>query len=499
MKEKTGCVYLVGAGCGDAGLITVCGQELLRHCDTVVYDSLISPELLGLLKPEAERIYMGKRQGRHSASQEEICAQLIAKAREGKCVVRLKGGDPFVFGRGGEELMALINAGIPCEEIPGITSAIAIPAAAGIPVTHRGLSRGVHIVAVHTADTADGLPEDFDDLARLKGTLVLLMGLSRLELISARLISAGMDSCTPAAVISGGNSPNPATVRGTLGDIASITRAADVRSPAVIVVGKVAELELTASISRPLSGIRIGVTGTDNLTGKLSAKLRELGAYVFTAQRSVVEELACDIERLLDGRTRWLVFTSSNGVRVFFSRLKNLNIDIRRLSACKFAVIGSATAKTLGQYGICADICPQVFTSEALGAELIKSVPPGEPIALLRSRLGSEPLLSALVSAGLSAEDIPLYTVNPVRSGFEERLSEVKSADYLVFGSSGGVGAFFEEFGDIPDGPLCVCIGDVTASSLKKMTTRSFITASRFTSEGIAEAILCHHSENGSK
>lgn len=240
----TGTVYLVGAGCGAADLITVRGLKLLQSCGAAVYDDLIAPELLNEVPANAERIYMGKREGRHSASQEVICAKLVELAREGKNVVRLKGGDPFVFGRGGEEALALQAAGVPFEVVPGVTSPIAIPALAGIPVTHRGVSQSFHVVTAHTADTPDGLPEYFDDLAHLPGTLVFLMGLSRLEIIARRLMEAGKPSGTPVSVVSGGNTPHPATVRGTLEDITIKVRAAGVQPPAVIVVGDVAALEL---------------------------------------------------------------------------------------------------------------------------------------------------------------------------------------------------------------------------------------------------------------
>lgn len=246
VNAKPGTVYLVGAGCGEADLITVRGLRLLESCDTVVYDDLIAPDLLDAAPQGAERICMGKREGRHSATQAEICALLIERARRGRAVVRLKGGDPFLFGRGGEEALALRAAGVPFEVVPGITSAIAVPALAGIPVTHRGLSRSVHIVTAHTADTPDGLPPELDRLAGLSGTLVFLMGLSRLEKITARLLAAGKPANTPAAVLSGGNSPHPAAIRGTLEDIAAKTRAAGVLPPAVILVGDVAALELTA-------------------------------------------------------------------------------------------------------------------------------------------------------------------------------------------------------------------------------------------------------------
>lgn len=237
-----GKVYLVGAGCGAADLITVRGLRLLERCGAVVYDDLLSLELLDAAPESAERIYVGKRRGRHSMAQADINALLIAKAREGKTVVRLKGGDPFVFGRGGEEALALQAAGIQWEYVPGVTSAVAVPGAAGIPVTHRGVSRSIHVVTAHTADSPDGLPSGLEELARLEGTLVFLMGLSRLEEIARRLMAAGLSPETPAAVISGKNAPR--AVRGTLGDLAERVRKAGLEAPAVIVAGGTAGMDL---------------------------------------------------------------------------------------------------------------------------------------------------------------------------------------------------------------------------------------------------------------
>ena len=243
-ETVTGSVALVGAGCGKADLITVRGLRLLQRCQAVVYDDLIDPALLDAAPETAQRIYMGKRSGAHSASQSEINEKLIELARSGLRAVRLKGGDPYVFGRGGEEMLALKAAGISCREVPGITSAIGIPAEAGIPVTHRGLSRSLHIVTAHTADTPDGLPADFDALAQLKGTLVFLMGLRQLPKIVARLMAAGKRGDTPAAVLSGGNAPEPAQVRAPLAQLEQAVKEAQVTSPAIILVGEVAELEL---------------------------------------------------------------------------------------------------------------------------------------------------------------------------------------------------------------------------------------------------------------
>jgi len=242
-----GKVYLVGAGCGAADLITLRGLRLLERCDVVVYDDLLARELLDAAPERAERVYAGKRRGHHSMAQPELNALLIAKAREGKTVVRLKGGDPFVFGRGGEEALALQAAGIEWEYVPGVTSAVAVPGGAGIPVTHRGISRSFHVVTAHTADTPDGLPEDLEALACLpEGTLVFLMGLSRLEALARRLTEAGLSPGTPAAVISGENAPRPMAVRGTLEDIAGRVREAGLEPPAVIVVGGTAGMDLNA-------------------------------------------------------------------------------------------------------------------------------------------------------------------------------------------------------------------------------------------------------------
>ncbi|MGM9537780.1 MAG: siroheme synthase CysG [Candidatus Onthomonas sp.] len=239
-----GSVALVGAGCGKADLITLRGLRLLQQCQAVVYDDLIDPALLDAVPESARKIYMGKRSGAHSAPQEEINRTLIALAREGLQVVRLKGGDPYLFGRGGEEMLALKAAGIPCREVPGVPSAIGIPAEYGIPVTHRGMSQGLHIVTGHTAGTPDGLPTDFDRLATLSGTLVFLMGLQQLPRIVSRLIAAGKPGDTPAAVLSGGNAPHPTQVRAPLCELAAAASAADVTAPAIILVGNVAALDL---------------------------------------------------------------------------------------------------------------------------------------------------------------------------------------------------------------------------------------------------------------
>jgi uroporphyrinogen III methyltransferase/synthase len=417
---------------------------------------------------------------------------LVEKARAGSTVVRLKGGDPFVFGRGGEEIQALQAAGIPYEEVPGISSAIAIPATAGIPVTHRGISRSLHIITGHTA-AADGLPEDFAHLAALHGTLVFLMGLSHLEQITDGLLRAGKAAETPAAVVSGGNAAHPSTVRGTLGSLAERTRQAGVRPPAVIVVGEVAALDFSATLERPLQNIRIGLTGTSAVTSKLKEALREQGADVRLVQESMVEELPISEELSgICGEANWLVFTSSNGVRSFFRRLREQRVDLRCLYGCKFAAIGASTGKLLEQYGICPDLCPETYTSEALARTLLEQVGPEETVVLLRSQRGADILPRMLGEHGIPVRDIPLYTLRSELRTVEAGRALLDTLDYLTFSSASGVELFFSAHGAIPERTVCVCIGEVTAKALARRYDRPFLMADTISAEGIVRAILRH-------
>lgn len=481
--QAMGRVALVGAGCGKADLITLRGLRLLRQCQAVVYDDLIDPALLDAVPESAKRLYMGKRSGAHAASQSEINQKLIELARSGLRVVRLKGGDPYLFGRGGEEMLALKAAGIPCQEVPGIPSAIGIPAEAGIPVTHRGMSRGVHIVTGHTADTPDGLPGDFDVLAKLSGTLVFLMGLRQLPVICARLMAAGKDGATPAAVISGGNAPNPKLVRAPLSELEQAASAAGVTSPAVILVGAAAGMDLSPA---PLKGLTVGVTGTAEVAEKQLNALRALGAEAVWAARFDLKPLpiAQNLQALME-RPGWLVFTSANGVRVFFRQLVQKQIDPLSLKKQKFAVIGAATGAALAQHGVQADLCPRTFTSEALAAELIFAAKPGEPIVLLRSAMASPTLPEMLQKAGLAAEDIPIYDV-------EDSACETlpPKLHYLTFSSAGGVRLFLARYSAIPAETRCVCIGGVTAQALPQESANPILIAEETSAAGIVERIL---------
>ena len=483
MMERCGKVYLVGAGCGKADLITVRGRELLTRCDTVVYDDLIDRELLSFAPAEAARIYMGKRQGCHSASQEEICALLVEEARRGHTVVRLKGGDPFVFGRGGEEILALMESGISCEVVPGISSAIAIPGEAGIPVTHRGVSRSFHVITAHTAHREDGLPEDLEKLAQLSGTLVFLMGLRQLPKLAKGLMEAGMSPHCPAAVVSGGSAPEKAAVRGTLADIAEKAKA--VLPPAVIVVGETAAMDLRAP--QPLSGIRVGIIGTDAVQKKLRSRLAEQGAEVFSALRMEVKPQPTTFDfTVLDRTASWVVFTSANGVACFFRELKVRKMDLRGLSKCRFAVIGPGTGEALEQHGFHWDLCPEIYTTAALAEALIKTGEKGAPVFLMRSAQGN-PLLYERLKEHFGVEEVALYDVEP---GVLSEGALLEKADYLVFASAGGVELFGDVYGRIPEKGKCVCIGELTARALCDVPSERILIAEQALTESLVHAIL---------
>lgn len=481
----SGSVALVGAGCGRADLITVRGLRLLQQCQAVVYDDLIDPALLNAAPESAIRLYMGKRSGIHAASQTEINQKLIGLARSGLRVVRLKGGDPYLFGRGGEEILALKEAGIPCQEVPGIPSAIGIAAEAGIPVTHRGISRSLHIITAHTADTPDGLPADFDTLAKLSGTLVFLMGLERLPVIATRLAAAGKDKNTPSAVISGGNAPNPVQVRAPLSQLAQAAKNAHVSAPAIILIGDVAAMDLSAPSCR-LRGLRIGITGTQEIAKKQMNALQALGAEAVWVLRFGIRELPLKTDlRMLTEQSCWMVFTSANGVRTFFRQLAQKNICPHSLRTQKFAVIGAATGAALMQYGIHADLCPDCFTSEALAVELTAAAKREEPILLLRSETASPVLPEMLRKAGFAVKDIPIYSLES-----DACVNPLPKLDYLTFSSAGGVKLFAEKYGAIPAGPRCICIGSVTAQTLSQYTDDPFLTSVEISAEGIVETIL---------
>lgn len=495
MKE-TGVVYLVGAGPGDPDLITKKGIKRLETCDAVVYDSLSSDLLLDVVPSHCQKIYAGKRAGVLSMKQEEINQLLIKLAKEGLLVVRLKGGDPFVFGRGGEEIQALKNAGIPYEVVSGVTSAVAALASAGIPITHRAVSRSFHVMTGHTLAKDRVLPPDFESFARLSGTLVFLMGLNTLPLIVDGLIKQGKSMETPAAVIQSGTLPDQRTVRGTLKNIQQKTLKSGIASPAIIVVGDVAALDFSSTHVYPLSGCRIGITGTGHFIRILREQLEDYGAAakcLFTlsfqsyrngnAMKAAYDKLSA---------YSWIVFTSANGVREFFQGLLESGYDFRILGGVKFAVIGTGTEKQLYHYGFRADYVPENYQVKDLAQGLCKRITKKDYLLIPRSSGGSRELNEALDEGGVFYDDIILYDVNSEMKVPDGKLKDISKLDYVTFASASGVEAFFQQDEDLRKKLSLVnvvCIGNITANALKRHGREADIIATESSIAGMVDAI----------
>lgn len=520
-----GKVYLTGGGCGDAELLTLRALKALQKCDTVVYDSLVSEELLQWTRADCEKIYVGKRYGRHSRGQFEINALLVEKAREGKTVVRLKGGDPYMFGRGGEEFTALRDAGIWCEVIPGITSAVAVPAAAGIPVTHRGLSDSLTVVT-GTAAKADGREElqlDFHALAQLKGTLVILMGMHHLAEIVAGLLAAGKDRDTPCAIIMEGTTSRQRDVRAPLFELPDRAAKQKIAAPAVIVVGAVAGLCLTAEAAGlselPLSGITVGVTGTAHFADRASRPLREKGADIRDMSFMEIRPAADSLPDLSD--FGWLVFTSPNGVQVFLEKMRRERRDLRTLSGHKIAVIGPGTAEAFEKAGIYADYVPPVYNSLHLAkglAHLIsdrqaransmdgegKGTEEGAkgrlcPVLLLRAKQGSDVMPRIFRERDIPYKEYALYELGV--QGEKRDAVIAKEPDYIVFGSAMGAKAYFEGLekkGIRNTKSRHVCIGEYCAKEVHKYAAKPPLTAEKADVDAIADC-LCRFIDNSRK
>lgn len=472
-------VVLVGAGCKD-GLITVSGLERLRTADAVVYDSLIAPSLLSECKKGCKLIYVGKRKGVHSKSQDEINRILCDCGKKYPLTVRLKGGDSFVFSRGGEELLALENEDIDCETVPGVTSATAIPELFGLPVTHRGLSQSFTVV---TASSADEREENYKALAALDGTLVFLMGLSKLDGICRRLIDNGKDKNTPVSVLCGGFERRHERFDGTLETITERARTAF--SPAVIVVGKTAALSLNGKKSGPLSGVSVAVTGTDSFTRKLTQKLCEKGAQVNRYAYLTVKSQGENIPEGFDG-IACLAFTSANGVTLFFEELKRRKTDFRALFGLKLAVIGEGTAEKLMSYGFRADYMPDIYSADELGRLLCQRLHRDEKVLIVRASDGSRELTKRLDEGKIRYTDCPIYRTEIN----QDVLSLVKGNEtYTVFASAKSVSAFFGNGGMLGQSKA-VCIGEKTAECFCKYSGLPCLTAKTYTAEGILDIIV---------
>ena len=506
--SQPGKVYLTGAGPGDQGLMTIRGKEVLEKADTVIYDALAGAALLSMARPDARFIDVGKRSGRHAKTQEEINQILIEEGKRGGTVVRLKGGDPFVFGRGGEEAEALSRAQIPFEVIPGVSSAFAVAAYAGIPVTQRGVSASVHVITGHRQDGSDSGEINYKALAKAGGTLCFLMGVSAAERICRGLMKAVMSPLTPAAFIQEGTLASQKTFFSQLDRIAEDGKKAGIKAPAVLVVGEVCRLEESCSWiqKRPLSGIRIVVTRPGERAGSLSAALRAEGAEVIelpsiktvrTSRSSVHGPDLPDgyLERI--SSYSWLVFTSPTGVEYFFEEMKDRERDLRCLSGIRFAVIGKATGEELRKRGFFPDYMPERFYSSELGKELAKLVEKNEKILILRAREGSQDLTEALSSAGIDFDEFPLYdTVIPEPSAVSARVESMiseGSVNLVTFTSGSTVRGFLELTGSNDskkDSFTAVCIGERTREAARKAGIRKIIMADEPSAESLVSCIL---------
>jgi uroporphyrinogen III methyltransferase/synthase len=473
-------VYLIGAGPGDPGLITVKGLEALRAADVVVYDYLANPALLETLSPHVERIYAGKRHGDRPLSQDGINEVLVAKAREGKVVARLKGGDPFIFGRGGEEARALAQAGVPFEVVPGVTAATAVAAYAGIPLTHRGMNASVTFVTGReTPGRADTLIR-WDELGKAGGTLVFFMGVKSLGDITARLMEGGRSPDTPAAVIHWGTLPCQRTVTGRLEDIARKVAEAGLEPPALTVVGEVVSLrdEINWFEALPLFGKRVLVTRAAGQSGGLSAALAEQGAEVVAVPsiRVVPPEDFGPLDEALDHLTEyhWVVLTSANGVEAFFARLKARHRDARALAGIRVAVVGAETARALSAHGVEADLVPTDPRAEGLAEAMIEAAT-GHMRVLLAQAAGARRVLPELLTQeGIQVTVAPAYrTVAPEAEAVDLEALEKAPLDYATFTSSSTVRNLqgmlgTERFRAVLAGARVCAIGPVTAQTARE-------------------------------
>jgi uroporphyrinogen III methyltransferase/synthase len=500
-----GLVSLVGAGPGDPGLITVRGADALSQADLVVYDRLVNERLLDLLPAGAERIFAGKGPQAHTMSQDEINALLVERGREGKRVVRLKGGDPFVFGRGGEEALALAAVGIPFEIIPGVSSAIAAPAYAGIPVTHRGLASSIAFITGHEDPEKLERAVDWTTLAAGADTLVLLMGTGQLAEIADELIAAGRPGDTPVAVIEWGTLPRQRTVSGTLATIAGKVKDEGIAPPAITIVGDVVRLrdELRWFDARSLSGLRVLVTRTREQASELSRRLEEAGAEAIElptleiVPRYDEVKLAAAIESLANGDYGWVVFTSTNAVDIFFDAVWEQGHDARDVQA-NVAAIGSATAETLGWWGIFVDVLPDAdaYTAEGLLAAFDGQHDlQGQRVLLPRAEGARDTLIKGLTTHGAMVDEVTLYAAeipqHPKGLGME-RL-RAKEIDFVTFASSSSVRNLLTMLGDDLE-PVrrarIACIGPITASAVEELLGREpDIVAAEHTIEGLVRAL----------
>ena len=503
MKAK---VYLVGAGPGDPGLITVKGQECIQIADVIIYDYLASPALLRHAPPDTEMIYVGKKGGDHTLSQDGINALIVEKAKAGLTVCRLKGGDPFIFGRGGEEAEVLAAKGIPFEVVPGVTSAIAAAAYAGIPLTHRKLTATLAFVTGHEDPHKEESSIDWESLARGIGTLVFFMGVKNLPDITQRLIANGKSPDTPVALIRWGTTPGQQTVTGTLDNITERVKKAGLKSPAIIVVGEVVDLRKTLKWfeTRPLLGKRIVVTRAREQASDLVRQLSDLGAECL--EYPTIRIVPAQDLKPMDEAIRnlsaydWIVFTSVNGVKFFFDRLLETGKDVRALNHIHTAAIGPATAERLFKFGLKSDIIPKNYRAESVVAAFSKEELEGKKILLPRAGEARPVLPVELRKMGAQVDEVIAYLTEKVQDNADllvEQLEE-KTIDLITFTSSSTVNNFKnllppDQFTQLIDGTRIASIGPITTDTATESGFKVDITAESYTIPGLCEAILKYY------
>ena len=497
---KRGKVFLVGAGPGDPGLLTLKGLDCLRQADVVVYDRLLDDRILREVHPGAEKIYVGKSAQHHSLEQEEINRLLVKKAQQGKMVVRLKGGDPFVLGRGGEEAQALSEAGVSFEVVPGISAAVAVPAYAGIPVTHRHLASSFAVITGHKAVDHKDSDIAWDKLSTGVDTLVFLMAVENLAYVVDRLLENGRPSTTPAAVIADGTSHRQRTVVGRLGDIVSQTRKADIQPPAVLVVGEVVRLRehLRWFDNCPLFGKRVLITRPKHQAGQFSQLLLKCGAVpveipvIQIRPSPVPAQLEQAILDLKD--YHWVIFTSVNGVDAFFNQLGALDLDARWLHGLRLGAIGPSTARALESRGLRADCVPKKYTTPGLLAQLKQYGMAGSRVLLPRADIAGKQLASGLARMGAEVRDVIAYRTTPDSEGASQA-KEMLSAgeiDIITFTSASTVTnlvAAVDKDIEMLNKAVIACIGPETASAAASAGLRVDIAAQKHTLPGLIEAM----------
>ena len=506
-----GIVYLIGAGPGDPGLITMKAADRIGTADVVVYDFLANPALLALAKEGAELIYVGKKGGDHTLSQDKINDLIVQLARDGKKVARLKGGDPFVFGRGGEEAEDLVAAGVSFEVIPGVSSAIAAPAYAGIPVTHRDHTSNVGFITGHEDPTKESSSLDWNKIATAFGTLVFLMGVKNLPQLTKNLMGGGRDSATPAALVRWGTTPQQETLVGTLGDIAEKAKQAGMKPPAVLVVGEVVSLreKLNWFETRPLFGRKIMVTRTREQASRLTAKLADLGATVIECPTIAIhppQDLAPvdNAIRKLAGYD-WLVLTSPNGVDMFFQRLDAQGLDSRSLHPLKIAAIGPATADKLLEHGIRVDLLPKEYVAESLVAALKDQGMDGSKVLLARAKEARDVLPKELAQAGAEVTEVALYETKPPESlpPDAETAVDTDAVDMVTFTSSSTVTNFVDLMGpdriDFIRRVPAASIGPITSDTARECGLNVVAEAKPFTIDGLVDAVVAYFSTPGNR